>query len=142
MAAAVQSLNATGGHRVVQVEEYPTLGTPECIPAPFTGRAYLSALGITISPLQASIDARGRPKLATSDGVPVIALKAGAYAIAVTDNNSRKAGLKLSGFFVSRHTSAAFRGTVTWTVNLAGANLTYRVTGAPRTQRISFTVLP
>jgi hypothetical protein len=139
-AAAVQGLNASGGHEVVQVEEYPNWGTPDCVPAPYTGNAYLSALGIKTSPLQASIDAKGKPKLTTSDGLPLVALKAGTYTIAVTDS-SRKAGLRLTGFGVSRHTSAAFRGTVTWNVNLEGANLTYRATGAPRKQAISFTVL-
>lgn len=141
VAAAVQGLNAAGGHQVVQVEEHPNWGTPDCVPAPYTGTAYLSVLGIKTSPLQASIDAKGKPRLTTSEGLPVIALRTGTYTIAVTDS-SRKAGLKLSGFLVSRHTSDSFRGTATWTVSLEGANLTYRVTAAPRKQPISFTVLP
>jgi hypothetical protein len=141
VSAAVQSFDATAAHPIVQVEEYPNWGTPDCVPAPYTGNAYLTALGIKTNPLLARIDAQGRPTLTTSDGIPVVALKAGRYTITVTDA-SRKAGFKLTGFRVSRHTAAAFRGTVTWTVNVDAANPTYRAVGAPGTRSVSFTVLP
>jgi len=141
VAAAVQGYNAATTHPVVEVEEYPNLGTPQCIDPPFTGNAYMNVLGIPQpGPLLARVDAKGRPTLTTSDGIPVVALKAGSYAIMVTDA-SRKAGFKLAGSFVSRHTSAAFRGTVTWTVNLVDSGLDYRATGARGTRPTSFAVL-
>jgi hypothetical protein len=141
VAAAVQGLNTAASHQVVQVEEYPNWGTPTCVPAPYTGNAYLRALGVTTSPLLARVDPKGRPTLTTSDGIPIVALKAGHYTITVTDN-SRRAGFKLAGFLLSRHTSAAFHGTVTWIVDLEGTNLSYRATGAPRARPVAFTVLP
>jgi hypothetical protein len=115
---------------------------PNCVSAPFTGNAYLNALGIPQpGPLRAGVDAKGRPTLTTADGIPVVALKVGQYTITVNDN-SRKAGFKLAGLLISRHTTATFRGKVTWTVDLEGANLTYHATGAPRTRPVTFTVLP
>jgi hypothetical protein len=139
VSAAVRDFDATAAHSVLQVIEYPNLGTPDCISAPFTGNAYLNAFGIKTAPLSARIDSKGRPTLTTADGIAVLALKAGSYAITVTDA-SRRAGLALSGPDVSRHTSAAFRGTVSWTVNLpAGVAITAR--GAPGTKPVSFLVL-
>src|SRR5262245_26832090 len=46
VSGAVEAFNATAVHKVVQVEEYPNWGTPECVPAPYTGNAYLKVLGI------------------------------------------------------------------------------------------------
>jgi hypothetical protein len=118
VASAVQSFNATAAHKVVQVEEYPNWGEPNCWSAPYTGDAYLRVLGIEPGPLLGRVDASGKPTLTTSDGSPVKALKAGRYTLVVTDA-SRKAGFRISGPGFRRQTTARFRGTVTWTINLS-----------------------
>jgi len=139
IAGVVQRYNAATSHPVVQVEEYPNWGTAQCIDAPYTGGAYLKVLGIQPGPLQASIDSKGRPKLTTQDGVPITALKAGQYTIVVADN-SRKAGLQLTSLNFNRHTSAAYRGTTTWTVTFI-PGFRYRAVGAPHTHPVSFVTL-
>lgn len=141
IAAAIAAYNSTATHPVVQIEEYPNLGTPQCVAAPFTADAYLQTFGITTAPLQAKLDARGRAVLALADGTPVVALKAGHYTITVTDS-SRTAGFKLTGFEVAHRTTPAFRGTVTWSVDLEGAGLLYHATGATGTRPVTFTILP
>ena len=113
---AVRQYNATAAHKVVQVEEYPNWGTPQCIGAPYTGNSYMQVLGIQQGPLLGRVDARGRATLTTSDGIPVIALESGTYTIVVTDA-SKTAGFRIAGAAYQRQTAARFRGTVTWTVD-------------------------
>jgi hypothetical protein len=126
VSTAVKNYNATAAHPVVQVEEYPNWGESDCASAPYTGDAYLSALGIQTEPLLARVGANGRPTLTTSDGIPVIALLAGRrYTIAVTDA-SKKTGFRLtSGDGFRQQTTATFRGTATWIVDVEGPRWTY-----------------
>jgi len=127
VSAAVQTYNAAApAQPVVQVEEYPSWGESNCASAPYTGDAYLSALGIRTEPLLARVDAQGRPSLTTSDGIPVVALIAGRrYTIVVTDA-SKLAGFRLvSGGGFRAQTTAAFRGSVTWTVDVESPHWAY-----------------
>jgi hypothetical protein len=119
-AAGAKAYNATAAHPLVEVEQYPYLGEPNCGSAPYSGDAFLAALGIQIGPLLATVDAKGKAAFTTSDGVPVKALLVGRrYTIVVTDNSS-KAGFRLFHFGYVRQTSAGFRGTVTWSFTPTG----------------------
>jgi len=126
VSTAVKNYNATSAHPVVQVEQYPNWGESGCASAPYTGDAYLSALGIQTEPLLARVDAKGKPTLTTSDGVPVIALLARRrYTIIVTDA-SKTAGLRLSAVDgVRLQTTAKFRGTTTWSLDVESPRWTY-----------------
>jgi len=125
VAAAVKSFNATAAHKVVQVEEYPDWGEAGCWSAPYTGEAYLKILGIEPDPLRAAVDGHGRLTLTTSDGIPVRALRAGMYTIAVTDA-SRRDDFHLTGPGINVRTGLRFIGTRTWTVVLRGGMVGYR----------------
>jgi hypothetical protein len=143
VSAAVKNYNATATHPVVQVEEYPNWGEPECSSAPYTGDTYLRTLGIQTAPLLARVDAKGKPTLTTSDGIPVVALVAGRrYTIVVTDA-SKKAGFRLTsagGF--RQQTTATFRGSVTWTVGFENPHWTYAsYSGRKALHSVSFNVL-
>jgi hypothetical protein len=141
IAAAIVAYNSTATHPVVQIEEYPNLGTPQCVASPFTANAYLQTFGVTAAPLQLKLGAKGRASFRLADGTPVVALKAGRYAISASDS-SRTAGVSLTGFEVARRTTARFRGTVTWSVDFEGAGLLYHARGAKGTQPMTFTILP
>jgi hypothetical protein len=74
--------------------------------------------------------------------VPEQALVAGrSYSIVVTDA-SKKAGFRVSapGLF-RRQTSAAFRGTVTWSVGVAGSGWTYASVTGKTVRSVAFVVL-
>jgi hypothetical protein len=143
VSAAVKAYNAIGTHLVVEVEEYPNWGDLNtCWSAPYTGDAYLAALGLPpLGPLLARLDAHGRATLTTSDGVPVKALLASRrYTVLVTDA-SRKAGFRLSAFGFRRQTSAAFRGTVTWTIDLEGFGWSYASVQGRKVRSVGFYAL-
>jgi hypothetical protein len=134
VAAAVQRFEAATRRQVVQIEEYPNLGEPDCVSAPFTGDAYLKVQSIEPGPLRASVDSAGRPRFTTADGVPVKALKLGTYTVVVTDR-SRRGGFRLSASGYHLQTSKAFRGSVTWKVDLSRGGpgrWTYASTGRRR----------
>jgi hypothetical protein len=140
VARAVQSFNTTAAHRVIQVEEYPNWGEPGCWSAPYTSDVYLKVLGIQPGPLVGRVDAGGKPTLTTSDAVPVKALKAGRYTVVVTDA-SKRAGFRISGPGFRRHTSARFRGTVTWTIKVSDEyGWTYASVGR-KVHSVAFVVL-
>ena len=134
VSSAVQQYNATAAHKVVQVEEYPNLGTPRCVDAPFTGYAYLAVLGIQPGPLLGRVDARGRSTLTTSDGMPVRALKSGTYTVLVTDA-SKTSGFRISTYETTRSTSASFRGTVTWTIDVLTNPFTFSSVAGRKVRR-------
>jgi len=140
VAAAVQSHNAASSHPVVQVEEYPNLGTPQCVDAPFTGNAYLAVLGLEPGPLLGRVAANGRATLTTSDGMPVKALKSGTYTIVVTDV-SKTAGFRVSAYDTTRSTSASFRGTVTWTIDVLTNPFTFSSVAGRKIRRTEVAIL-
>jgi hypothetical protein len=143
VSTAVKDYNATATHKVVQVEEYPSWGEAGCASAPYTGDAYLNALGVQTGPLLARVDARGKPTFTATDGVPVIALLAGRhYTIVVTDA-SKTAGFRLSALGGSRlQTTATFRGTITWSVDVESPHWTYgSFSGKKILHKVSFDAL-
>jgi hypothetical protein len=141
VSAAVKSYNATGSPPVVEVEEYPNWGEPNCWSAPYTGDAYLGVLGIPAEALLGRVGASGKPTLTTSDGIPVRALATGRqYTVLVTDA-SRKAGFRLSGPGLKWHTAARFRGKVTWTIHVAGSGWSYAAVTGRKVRSVAFDTL-
>jgi hypothetical protein len=125
VADAVQRFNATAAHKVVQVEEYPNWGEPDCWSAPYTGNAYLKVLGIGPEPLRGGVDTNGRATLTTADGVPITALRADRYTIVVADR-SRRDDFHLIGPGVNRRTGLRFTGMKTWSVSFLIGSYRYR----------------
>jgi hypothetical protein len=74
--------------------------------------------------LYGSVSAAGKAFLGTSPGTRAKTVKAGSYVLSVKDA-SKRAGFRLSGPGVSRSTTGAFTGTVTWKLTLK-KGATYR----------------
>jgi hypothetical protein len=110
--------------------------------APHSADAYVQA--VTGAPpstaLTATLTAQGRVTAATAYGHPLKALRAGTYTLAVA-NRSARDGLRLTGPRTARSTSAAFRGTTTWTLTLAPGIYRYGPTRVPLGRRSQFVVL-
>ena len=72
--------------------------------------------------------------------MPVEALEAGTYTIVVTDA-SKAAGFRISTYETTRRTTASFRGTVTWTVDVLTNPFTYASVAAKRVVRMQVAIL-
>jgi plastocyanin len=101
-----------------------TVGTPPAAAKPLTG---------TVGP-------RRTISLRDATGARVTSLTAGRYVITVRDR-TKTDNFRLRGPGVNKATGVGFRGTVRWTVNLAGGSYTYR-SDRHKTLRGAFTVSP
>ena len=125
------NLNLVDGKYTFICDAHPTLmsdsftvGTPPTDPTPAPKPQPVSpATRLVFTVTGSSV------KLTTSAGKAVKTLKAGPAVITVHDRSAKRGG-KLSGAGVSRSTTSAYVGTVTWKATLKAGTLAYAGTPA------------
>jgi hypothetical protein len=129
-AAALKAFHAESS-RLTEVMQWPLAANSTCEPLsatpPYSAASYVEALTGARAPmtLTAAVGPGARMTVRTAYGTPLVALRAGAYTLTVTDTSSRES-FHLTGPRVDRKTTVPGRRTAIWSLSLRPGVYRYR----------------